>query len=47
MQKRGTFRKAARRSFAKDSMRAVMTRGKIAGEIVETWACVETRESKA
>jgi len=43
----GTLRNAARRSDEKDSTRAVITRGRIAGEVEETWAWVETRDRRA
>lgn len=47
MQKEGTLRNEERRSEEKDSTRAVITRGRMAGEVEETWAWVDTSERRA
>lgn len=47
MSSEGTLRNEERRSAENDSTRAVITRGRMAGEVDVTWAWVETRERRA
>jgi hypothetical protein len=47
MQNEGTLRKEDKRSVAKESIRELITRGRIAGEVDVIWAWVVTRERSA